>query len=524
MDDRSSTQSFTNLHHHHCHRPSFPLTLPSLQATEMGYPSSEPGQDSLEPYGSQKEESTTSFLTSNSSSGARRGSGDRIILNTSASGLDVSLGGHPDGNNGLGGHFEDSWYSSSKRAEIWDDGESCESTTDEFHGKSSCYGNTNDVFYMMSCANDEGVRCRVRTNYNNYAHVSCEAKSETVYNRENNISHFTKQTASYNRSSAGSFSDNNDYCRTDSRVSDDCLRMEEDYGSSCGSGEDQLQPVEAEGPWFSQGEGKWRGAAENHTLPSGGFPQRSLFNSRTYTQKLDSFSEAFLSQKKRRFPLIPSVDSSWEFGVGRGELPALVKSRQSCAFDSDSYLPTSSTSSSPAHPSLPSFPSPPTSSHLMSSVLSPPPTPLPPPSHSPSKVDSPSAFSGHSVCQSGESLGMLQFFASRLQSAPSVHSPGMMWKFPLLPHSFPQSSGDPGNTECSQRSHGEDYGNVTGEVFQKYVSLLYKNRRLIPICKFTGCVGFCRYSYEVSCFLHANDSFTFHLLHHCQKLKGSHRE
>ncbi|XP_042079067.1 uncharacterized protein LOC102311270 isoform X1 [Haplochromis burtoni] len=190
-------------------------------------------------------------------------------------------------------------------------------------------------------------------------------------------------------------------------------------------------------------------------------------NSRTYTQKLDSFSEAFLSQRKRRFPVIPGGDPSgqiWEFGVGRGETPGLVKSRQSCAFDSDSYLPpSSSSSSSPAHPSsLPSFPSPPTSSHFMPSVLSPPPTPLPPPPHSPSKMDSPSGYggTGHSVSQ-GESLSMLQFFASRISSAPSVHSSGMIWKLPLLSHSFPQSSGDPGNIECNVRAHGDDYGNMT---------------------------------------------------------------
>ncbi|GLD53648.1 transcriptional-regulating factor 1-like protein [Lates japonicus] len=269
MDDRSSTQSFPNVHHHR-HRPSFHLTLPSLQSPDAGY---QPTLDSLEQYGSRGEESTMPFPTPNTPSGGRRGSN--------------------------GG----------------------------------------------------------------------------------------------------------------------CL------------------------------------------------PQRShiTINSGTYTQKLDSFSEAFLSQRKRRFPVIPSGDSQiWEFGVGRGESPGSVKSRHSCAFDSDSYLPPSS-SSSPAHPSLPSFPSPPTSSQLMSSVLSPPPTPLPPPSHSPSKMDSPGAFggTGHSVSQGGESLGTLQFFTSRIQSLPSVPS-GMIWKFPLLSHCFPQSSGDPNSSEGNLRSsHGADYGNVT---------------------------------------------------------------
>ncbi|XP_044040661.1 uncharacterized protein LOC122870499 isoform X2 [Siniperca chuatsi] len=477
MEDRSSTQSFPN-HHHHCHHPSFHLTLPGLQSPEVGYPSSQSALDPQDQYGSRGEESTTSFPNSSTSSGGRRGScgGDRGLLNTSGSGLDgdANLGGQLDGESGLGSHFADTWYG--KKEEVWEDGESCESPADDYYSK-DCYSNVNaNDDYTMNCGNEEGLRRKLRANYNNYAHVSCETKNETVYNREANVSHFTKQMTSYNRSVAGSFHDSSvDYCRTDSRVSDNYLGREEDYGSSCGSGEDQLQPAEVEGSWLSSvspssqtGEGRWRGTADNLTLASGCLPQRSPINisSGAYTQKLDSFSEAFLSQRKRRFPVIPSGDSSgqiWEFGVRRGESPGLVKSRHSCAFDSDSYLPPSS-SSSPAHPSLPSFPSPPTSSHLMSSVLSPPPTPLPAPSHSPSKMDSPIAFggTGHSVSQGGESLGTLQFFASRLQSLPSVHSSGMIWKFPLLSHCLPQLSDDPSNIKSNLRSsHGSDYGNTT---------------------------------------------------------------
>lgn len=482
MDDRSSTQSFPNLHHQR-HRPSFTLTLPSLHSPELGYPPSQPALDPLEQYGSREEESTASFAASSTSSGGKRGSGggDRGLLSTSGSGLDgdANLGGHLDGESGLGSHFADTWYGGTKKEDVWEDGESCESVADDFYGKGDCYSNPNDVFYTMNSGSEEGrARRKLRANYNNYAHVSYEAKSEAVYNREANVSHFTKQTTSYNRSATGSFSDNSvDYCRTDSRVSDNYLGREEDYGSSCGSGEDQLPPAEVEGPWLSvspssqPGEGRWRGAADAHTLASGCLPQRSPngISGRTYTQKLDSFSEAFLSQRKRRFPVIPSGEppgQMWEFGGGRGESPGLVKSRHSCAFDSDPYLPPSS-SSSPAHPSLPSFPSPPTSSHLMSSVLSPPPTPLPPPSHSPSKMDSPSAFggTGHAVSQGGESHGAVQFFASRLQPLPSVHSTGMIWKFPLLSHCFPQSSGDPSNIEGNLRSsHATDYGNITGKL------------------------------------------------------------
>ncbi|XP_070711330.1 uncharacterized protein [Pempheris klunzingeri] len=458
MDDRSSTQSFHNPHHHR-HRPSFHLNLPSLQSPEVGYPSSQPALDPLEQYGSRGEESTISFPSSSTSTGGRRGNsgGSRGLLNTSGSGLDgdADLGGHLDGESGSGSHFGDAWYGSMKKEEVWEDGESCESVADDFYRKGDCYSNINDYFYTMNRGSEEGVRCKLKANYSNYAHVSNEAKAETVYNREANIGHFTKQLTSYNRSAAGSFSDSSvDYCRTDSRVSDSYLGREEDYGSSCGSGEDQLQPVEVEGPWLGAspsiqpGEGRWRETGDTHTLAAG-----IGISGGTYTQKLDSFSEAFLSQRKRKFPVTPSGDSSgqmWEFGVRRGESPGLVKSRHSCAFDSDSYPPPSS-SSSPAHLSLPSFPSPPTLSHLMPSVLSPPPTPLPPPSHSPTKVDSPSAV--HSVPQGGESLGVLQFFASHLQPLPSVHSSGMIWKYPLLSHC---------NFEGNLRSsHASDYGNNT---------------------------------------------------------------
>ncbi|XP_070849907.1 uncharacterized protein [Chaetodon trifascialis] len=478
MDNRSSTQSFSNLQHHH-HRPSFHLTFPSLQSPELGYPSSQPALDPLEQYGTRGEESTTSFPTSSTSSGGRRASsgGDRGLLNTSCSSLDgdANLGVHLDGESGMGNHFVDNWCGSSKKEEVWEDGESCESTADVFCSKDDCYSNTSDVFYTMNCGNEEGVRRILRANLKNYGHASHEAKSQTVYNREANVSHVTKQPTSYNRSVAGSFSDSSvEYCRTDSRVSDNYSGREEDYGSSCGSGEDHFQQAEVEGPWLSvsplsqTGEGRWRGTADTHTLASGCVPQRSpvSISSGTYTQKLDSFSEAFLSQRKRRFPVIPGGDSSgqvWDFGLGRGESSGLVKSRHSCAFDSDTHLPPSS-SSSPTHPSLASLPSPPTSSHLMSSVLSPPPTPLPPPSHSPSKMDSPSALggTGHSVSQGGESLGALQFFTSRLQTLPSIHSSGMVWKFPLLAQGFPQSSGEPSNVEVNLRSsHGCDYGNIT---------------------------------------------------------------
>ncbi|XP_063757269.1 transcriptional-regulating factor 1-like isoform X2 [Eleginops maclovinus] len=435
MDDPSSTQSFPNLNHHR-HNPSFHLTLPSHQSPELGYPSSQPALSPLE-YGRRGGESSNILLASNTSSGGRRESsgGDRGFLNTSSSCLDgdASLGG---------GHFSDTWYGG-KKEEVWENGESCENAADGFYDKADCY--SNDVIHNS----EGGVRRKLRANC--YNHVRYEAKGEAVYHREANVSLFTKQTTPYNRTAAGSFSDSGVNC---SRVGDHYLGREEDYGSSCGSGEDQLQGTEGEGPWVSvspssqPGEARWSGAADTDTLNSGCLTQ--------YTQKLDSFSEAFLSQGKRRFPMISSIDSSgqfWEFGVGRGESPG-YKSRHSCAFDS--YLPPCS-SHSPAHPS---FPSPPTSSHIMSSVLSPPPTPLPPPSHSPSKMDSPGGLgvSTLSVSQGGDSL---QFFPSHLQPLPSIHSPGMIWKFPVMSHTFTHTSSDPGITEGNLRPpHGSDYGNI----------------------------------------------------------------
>ncbi|KAM8897712.1 uncharacterized protein AB9W97_008978 isoform 2-T3 [Spinachia spinachia] len=447
MDDPSSTLSFTNLHHHR-HRPSFHLTLPGLQSPEVGYPSCQLSLDPQEQYGSRGEDPTNSFPTI-PSSGGRKGSsgGDRGFPTKSGSALDggANLGGHLDGGSSLSGHFSDTWYGGGKREDVWEDGENCESAEDNFYKRGHGYSKANDVFYSINSGSEEAVRRKLRADYNDYTQVSCEAKADTVHNREANDNHFTKQTTQW-----GSLSDSVDY----SRLSDNYLGREEEYGSSCGSGEDQHQPAEVEGPWHGAslsshtGEGRWRGAVDP-IGPLGG---------PVYIQKLDSFSEAFLSQRRRRFPIVPGVDSSgqmWDFGTGRVHSPGSVKPGHSCTFDSDTRLPPSS-SPPPTHPSLLSYPSPPTSSHIMSSVLSPPPTPLSPHSHSPYKIESPVPFgsSGHSVSQGGGSLGALQFFTPHLQSLPSVHSSGMIWKFPQQTVGYPQSPGD------QRPSYGGDYGNV----------------------------------------------------------------
>ncbi|XP_071750357.2 uncharacterized protein LOC139907758 [Centroberyx gerrardi] len=486
MEDRSSTHTFPNLHHHHRHRPSLHLNIPSLQSPELGYPSSQPPLDALEPYGGRGEQPTTSFPTSSASSGGSResGGGDRGGMDG-----DAGVGGHLGGERVLGGHFADPWYGAGIKEDVWDDGESCESAVDDFYGKGGCYGNVNDVFYTRNCSSEDGRdgvnsfavvgrNARVKANYNSYAHLSCEAKNEPVYNREANVSHFNKQNILYNRGAAVSFGDSS-VDDGHSRVNDSYLGVEEDFGSSRSSGEDPPPPAELEpGTWVNlsppcqtpeAGEARWRGDADSRTLASGCQPQRSPIgvNSGNYTQKLDSFSEAFLSHRKRGFPVIPGGDSFgriWEFGVGKVE--SQMKSRHSCAFDlrPDSYRRLSS--SPPPHPPLPSLPSPPPPFHLMSSVLSPPPTPLPPPSLSPPKMDSPGAFGGigHSSSKGGESLGTLQFFPPRLQSLPSVHPSGMIWKFPVLSHCFPQPAGDASSIEGNLRpSHCSDYSNVAAQ-------------------------------------------------------------
>ncbi|KAM6960383.1 uncharacterized protein LKV04_021949 [Tautogolabrus adspersus] len=459
MDDHSSTQSFHNHNHHHqTQLPSFHLALPNLQNTEVGYLSSRHALDPLRQYGGREDESKTSFTASNAYTNERRGSNgdDRGLLNASGGSLDVNSGGHFDGQNVRGGKFGDTLFGVCKKEEIWEDGESCESAADHFNSEGGCYNHTNNFFYTSNCGSEVN-----KVNYNNCVDASYEAKRETVHNSEANASHSFRQKTSYIKSESGICSDDRvNYCRTDSRVSDNYLGREEDFGSSCGSGEDQQQLAEVEGAWpsvspFSQTEeGRWRGTeATSSGCPSHRSPIGII--SGMHTQKLDSFSEAFLSQRRIRFPKIPIGDSSqqiWGFGE-RGD------EKHSFAFDSDSYLPPSS-SSSPAHPTLPSFPSPPTSSHLMSSVLSPPPTPLPPSSQSPSKMDSPIASGGygHSLPQGGEPVGALQFFASHLQCFPSVHTAGKIWNFPLPSHCFPQSSGDNSNMTSP---HGRNYGNIT---------------------------------------------------------------
>lgn len=465
MDDQSSSQSFPN--HHHRHDSFFHVSLSNLQSPKLGYASPQPAVDPLEQYGTREKELTASFLTSITSPDVRRASNgcERDLLSPNVDGSGT-LEDHLDQDGGIGGHFANSWYGASKKEEeACEDGKSFASTGDNFYCDKNCYGTVNDVFQE----NNDGIRRKAKAANNFYSQCSFEAKSETAYDRE--------ASRSFDRGVAGSFSDSSlDYCRTDSRVSDNYLGREEDYGSSCGSGEDQFQPAEAEATWLNgspssqTGEGRWKGMADTLTLAPGSLPQRSPLgvSCGTYPQKLDSFSDAFFPQRKRRFPVISSGDSSgqsWEFGPGRAESPGSVKSRHSCAFDSDSYLPPIS-SSSPAHPSLASFPSPPMPSHLMSSVLSPPPTPRPPPSYSPSKIDSPGAFrgAGHSVVQGGEAIGALQFFAPHLQPLPSIHASGMIWKLPLLAHNFPQPSANLSNIKSNLRpSYVGDHATVTGK-------------------------------------------------------------
>lgn len=414
MSDHSSTQSFSSHHHQHHHQlPSCHLTLHNLQGPELGYPPSQPAPEPLEEHGSRDEDSATPFLISNPSPGGRRvrGGGDRGLLNTSSGSLngDANAGGHLDGELGASSHFPHTYdFYTSKREDIWEDGESFDSAAECFYSKGNSCVKENEVFHIMN-PNIEEIRQNFRAD-----------KSEA---------NMSQQTAPFTRSA----SDGQEHCRTNSTMSDNYAGRDEDYGSSCGSGEDHLQPAEIEGPWFSASPS--RGPADTHTGDPAQHSPVSI-GSGTYPQKLDSFSDAFLSQRKGRFPIIPQDDSGgqiWEFG--KGGSPRLDSLRQSCAFDPDPYLPPAS-ASSPFHSSFASFPSPSTSSPLVSAVLSPPPTPRPPPSFSPAAFGG----TGHSTSHGGESLGALQFFASYSQSLPSVQTSGMIWKLPLMAHNFSPSS------------------------------------------------------------------------------------
>lgn len=420
MNDHSFNQSFSSHHHHHHHQlPPCHLTLHNLQGLELEYPSSQPARDQLEEHGGTEEDPATAFLISSPSPGGRRvrNGSDRGLLNTSSACLngDANVGDQLDGEFGTSSHFADTYgYCTNKREDTWEDGESFDNATEHFYSTGNGCIKMNDVFHIMN-HNNEGIRQKLGAD-----------KTEASISR---------QTTPFIRSA----SDGQEYCRTNSNVSDNYVGRDEDHGSSCCSGDDHLHPAEIEGSWFSASPS--RGLDETHMRDLAQHSPVSL-GSGTYPQKLDSFSDAFLSQRKGRFPTIPSDDSGgqiWEFG--RVGSPRLDRSRQSCTLDPDSYLPPTS-SSSPFHSSLACFPSPPTSSSLVSAVLSPPPTPRPPPSTSPPKMDFPATFwsTGQSTSSGGEPLGTLQFFPSYSQILPSVHTSGMIWKLPLMAHNLSQSS------------------------------------------------------------------------------------
>lgn len=403
MNEHSSTQSFSShLHQHHQHLhqlPSYHLSLPSLQAPGLGYPSSQPGPEPLEPL----EEAESREEDSATPGGRRaRGGSDRRLLATSSLNGDAN----PDGEPGASGHFPHTYeYCTSKREDVWEEGESFDSAAESFYSRENGCLRESQVFHLMN-PNMEGIR------------QNCSADPTEAS--------MSQQAPPFTRSA----SDGPEYCRTSSTMSDNYGGRDEDFGSSCGSGEDHLQPAEMEGAWFSTSPPG--GAAGRH---SGDLAQHSpvSIGSGTYPQKLDSFSDAFLTQRRGRFPIIPRDDPGgqiWEFG--RGGSPRTDLSRQSCAFELDPYLPPAS-SSSPFHSSFASFPS--TSSPLVSAVLSPPPTPRPPPSFSPAAFGG----SGHPTSHGGDPLGPLQFFASYSPSLPSVQPSGMVWKLPLMAHSFSPS-------------------------------------------------------------------------------------
>lgn len=437
MNDHSSTQPFSShLHLLQQQLPPCHLALPALQAPGLGYPSSQEPPEPLEDHESREEDSATSFLMSSPSPGGQRERswGDRRLLATSSLNGDANLGGEP----GASGQFPHTFeYCASKREDLWEDGESFDSAAESFYPKENGCRRESEVFHVMT-ANVEGIR------------------------RDFSADHTEASASQHATPFTRSASDGPEFCRTSSTVSDHYAGRDEDFGSSCGSGEDHLQPAEMEGPWF--GTSPSRGAAG--TL-SGDLAQHSpvSIGGGTYPQKLDSFSDAFLTQRRGRFPIIPCDDPGgqiWEFGKVRSS--RLDGSSQSCALEPDPYLPPAS-ASSPFHSSFASFPSPSTSSPLVSAVLSPPPTPRPPPSFSPAAFGG----SGQSTSHGGDPLGTLQFFAPYSPSLPSVQPSPMIWKLPVVAHSFSPPSAlkidcerDFGNFSIAKgnlRSHSD----ITGE-------------------------------------------------------------
>lgn len=432
MNEHSSTQAFPPHPHPHQQQqlPSCHLALHSLQGPELGYPSSQP--EPPDRHGSPEEDSAAPFLLSAPSPGGRRarGGGERGLLSTSSGNLngEANAGGHPGGELGPSSQFPHAYeYCASRREDLWEDGERFDSAAECFYSRGNGCMKENEVFHLMS-PSVGGIRQTFRAD-------KTEASA-------------SQQTTPFSRGA----SDRLSYSRTNSTMSDNYAGRDEDYGSSCGSGEDHLQPAEMEGAWFS-------------TSPSGGadLAQHSPLSigSGTYPQKLKSFSDAFLSQRKGRFPIIPHDDSggqTWEFGKGGSPRPE--SSRQSCAFEPDSCVAPAS-ASSPFHSSFASFPSPSTSSPLVPAVLSPPPTPRPPPSFSPAAFGG----AGHPASQGGESLAALQFFASYSQSLPSVQTSGMVWKLPLMAHSFSPSSALKADCERDLNNFTvANFGNATGNL------------------------------------------------------------
>ncbi|XP_077401604.1 uncharacterized protein LOC144035633 isoform X2 [Vanacampus margaritifer] len=167
-----------------------------------------------------------------------------------------------------------------------------------------------------------------------------------------------------------------------------------DFGSSC----ETPSPL-SEASWFQPTPLSQMGAPQ--TLPSLNLPQ----NSAGFIQKLDPLLESVLSQPRRSVP--ESHRPVW--GAG----------------DSEKFFNPNTCSPFPL-------------SHLESSVLSPPLTPLPPPAHSPAMTCTQSHSHG------GDDNGALHFFASNPQPLPSLNSLGVMWTFPAgldaTVHGNPRSS------------------------------------------------------------------------------------
>ncbi|CAL8326635.1 unnamed protein product [Lota lota] len=469
MEDPSTTQQ-ANTHPPHHHLPNH-YSLTRLQSPRPGYTSTtckSPSDLLLEPTGNGTEhppQSSTTFPTSSSSwrSGENVAAG-RGLQRVGRNGLNED----DDEAGGPGDHLVHEWSAGGGTKEAWDGRGSCGSLASEFYGKDDYCRYTDRVFHERNVVDVENER-DARDSFDMVFHNdgdkpsynrsdSYEVNYETVYDKDTNSGLSVNHHMFYNRDTFRQTSIDEGSTDGQSGLNHGYLGRIEDPGSSQSSSEGRSSQVPHTG--LECGDGSWRGG-EGWDFQGSASALRPPVSNGRYTQKLDSFSEAFQPHRRKGLLAVADVDPTGRHGrfeTGRGEFVGwAADTSQGCLYGPslDSYIPTHSFF--PSLPSLPSLPSPPHPSQLMPSVLSPPPTPLPPSSLSPSQVECshPLATSaGHPLLREGENVGTIQFFPSHIPSHP--YPTGVIWKLPGLPHCYPQQSCD--HRAITEGNHRPNHG------------------------------------------------------------------